>query len=150
MLDSKDTEILKLLKENSKIAAKEISDKVEVSIPTVYSRIKKMQDNEVIKNFTIGIDHKKLGKKICGLLGLNVPSAKTHKLASQFKDLKEVYEVYITNGPSNMMLKIRVKDLDELREFVSEISRNGDIQGYHVYIVMDTILDEFTSSFKGV
>lgn len=144
----KDTKILKLLKINSRIPARRLSEEVDVSLPTIYSRMKNLEENGVIKNFTIGIDYKKLGKNICALLGLNVPTAKVQDLVAALANRKEVYEIYITNGPSNVMLKVRVEDLDALKGFIKEISGKEDIYSYQIFIVMDSILDEVTSPFK--
>lgn len=148
-LNAKDDKILRILKDNSRIPAKKLSEKVDVSLPTIYSRVKKLEDKGVIKSYTIGIDYEKIGKKICALLGLSVPTVKVQNFAKELTNRKEVYEVYITNGPSNVMLKVRMKDLDELKGFIEEISNKEDINGYQIFIVMDSILDEVTSPFKG-
>ena len=148
-LNSKDDKILRILKDNSRIPAKKISEEVDVSLPTIYSRVKKLEDTGVIKNYTIGIDYEKIGKKICALLGLSVPTMKVQNFAKELTNRKEVYETYITNGPSNVMLKVRMKDLEELKGFIEEISQKEDINGYQIFIVMDSLLDEVTSPFKG-
>ncbi|MFX0088117.1 MAG: Lrp/AsnC family transcriptional regulator [Candidatus Hodarchaeota archaeon] len=148
-MNAKDDKILRILKDNSRIPAKKLSEKVDVSLPTIYSRVKKLEDKGVIKSYTIGIDYEKIGKKICALLGLSVPTVKVQNFAKELTNRKEVYEVYITNGPSNVMLKVRMKDLDELKGFIEEISNKEDINGYQIFIVMDSILDEVTSPFKG-
>lgn len=148
-LNPKDTKILRLLKDNSRIPARKLSEEVDVSLPTIYSRVKNLEERGVIKNFTIGIDYKKLGKKICALLGLNVPTAKVQDLVKALANRKEVYEIYITNGSSNVILKVRVEDLDILKGFIQEISSKEDIYSYQIFIVMDSILDEVTSPFKG-
>lgn len=148
-LNSKDDKILRILKDNSRIPAKKLSEEVDVSLPTIYSRVKKLEDTGVIKNYTIGIDYEKIGKKICALLGFSVPTMKLQNFAQELTDRKEVYETYITNGPSNVMLKVRMKDLEELKGFIEEISQKEDINGYQIFIVMDSLLDEVTSPFKG-
>jgi DNA-binding Lrp family transcriptional regulator len=148
-LNPKDTKILRLLKENSRIPARKLSEEVDVSLPTIYSYVKNLEERGVIKNFTIGIDYKKLGKKICALMGLNVPTAKVQDLVKTLANRKEVYEIYITNGSSNVLLKVRVEDLDILKGFIQEISSKEDIHSYQIFIVMDSILDEVTSPFKG-
>lgn len=148
-LNPKDTKILRLLKDNSRIPARKLSVEVDVSIPTIYSHVKNLEERGIIKNFTIGIDYKKLGKKICALLGLNVPTAKVQDLVKALANRKEVYEIYITNGSSNVILKVRVEDLDILKGFIQEISSKEDIHSYQIFIVMDSILDEVTSPFKG-
>ncbi|MHA2226804.1 MAG: Lrp/AsnC family transcriptional regulator [Candidatus Hodarchaeales archaeon] len=147
-LNQKDTKIIKLLKDNSRIPARKLSEEVDVSLPTIYSRVKNLEKSGIIKNFTIGIDYSKLGKKICALMGLNVPTAKVQDLVSALTNRKEVYEIYITNGPSNVMLKVRVEDLDKLKGFIQEISSEEDIYSYQIFIVMESILDEATSPFK--
>ena len=148
-LNPKDAKILRLLKDNSRIPARKLSEEVDVSLPTIYSHVKNLEERGVIKNFTIGIDYKKLGKKICALLGLNVPTAKVQDLVKALAKRKEVYEIYITNGSSNVILKVRVEDLDILKGFIQEISSKEDIHSYQIFIVMDSILDEVTSPFKG-
>ncbi|MFW9902764.1 MAG: Lrp/AsnC family transcriptional regulator [Candidatus Thorarchaeota archaeon] len=148
-LNSKDTKILQLLKANSRIPARRLSEEVDVSLPTIYSRMKNLEEKGFIKNFTIGINYEKLGKKICALVGLNVPTAKVQELVAVLKERKEVYEIYITNGPSNLMLKVRMGDLDELKGFIYEISSKEDIHSYQIFIVMDSIFDEVSSPFKG-
>lgn len=148
-LNPKDTKILRLLKDNSRIPARKLSEEVDVSLPTIYSHVKNLEERGIIKNFTIGIDYKKLGKKICALLGLNVPTAKVQDLVKALANRKEVYEIYITNGSSNVILKVRVEDLDILKGFIQEISSKEDIHSYQIFIVMDSILDEVTSPFKG-
>ncbi|MHA2055497.1 MAG: Lrp/AsnC family transcriptional regulator [Candidatus Hodarchaeales archaeon] len=148
-LNPKDTKILRLLKNNSRIPARKLAEEIEVSLPTIYSHVKNLEERGVIKNFTIGIDYKKLGKKICALLGLNVPTAKVQDLVKALSNRKEVYEIYITNGSSNVILKVRVEDLDILKGFIQEISSEEDIHSYQIFIVMDSILDEVTSPFKG-
>ena len=148
-LNPKDTKILRLLKDNSRIPARKLSEEVDVSLPTIYSHVKNLEERGIIKNFTIGIDYKKLGKKICALLGLNVPTAKTQDLVKALANRKEVYEIYITNGSSNVILKVRVEDLDILKGFIQEISSKEDIHSYQIFIVMDSILEEVTSPFKG-
>ncbi|MFX0013416.1 MAG: Lrp/AsnC family transcriptional regulator [Promethearchaeota archaeon] len=148
-LNPKDTLILKLLKTNSRIPAKKLSEEVDVSLPTIYSRVKNLEEKGVIKNFTIGIDYKKLGKKICALLGLNVPTAKVQGLIKVLTHRKEVHEIYLTNGPCNVMLKVRMEDLDNLKGFIQEISSKEDIHSYQIFIVMESIFDEVTGPFKG-
>ncbi|MFX1286839.1 MAG: Lrp/AsnC family transcriptional regulator [Promethearchaeota archaeon] len=148
-LNPKDAKILKLLKANSRIPARRLSEEVDVSLPTIYSRMKNLEEKGVIKIFTIGINYAKLGKKICALIALNAPTAKVQGLVETLKERKEVYEIYITNGPSNLMLKVRVEDLDILKGFIQEISSKEDIHSYQIFIVMESIYDEVSSPFRG-
>ena len=76
MLDSKDMEILKLLQENARITIKEISGKIHLSTTPVHERIKRMEENGVIKQYATLVNHEKVKK---GLMVICYVSLKQHR-----------------------------------------------------------------------
>lgn len=50
-VDDKDKEILRIFMEDAKTSTKEISEKIDSPITTVYSRIKRLEDTGVIKGY---------------------------------------------------------------------------------------------------
>lgn len=59
LLDKKDLEILKLLQANARITIKEISTKIHLSTTPVHERIKRMEENGVIKQYVTLVNHEK-------------------------------------------------------------------------------------------
>ena len=57
--DSVDLEILKLLQQNARITVKEISDKVHLSTTPVHERIKRLEEQGVIKQYAAIIKRSK-------------------------------------------------------------------------------------------
>ena len=53
MIDHTDKEILKLLETNSRIKVKDIAKQVHLSAPTVSQRLIKLEEDEIIKKYTI-------------------------------------------------------------------------------------------------
>ena len=53
MIDHTDKEILKLLEMNSRIKVKDIAEQVHLSAPTVSQRLIKLEEDEIIKKYTI-------------------------------------------------------------------------------------------------
>jgi len=72
MIDNKDLKILELLKLNARFTTKQISKKTLLPITTVHNRIKKLENLGVIKNYSVVIDHKKLGKSISAYILMNI------------------------------------------------------------------------------
>ena len=70
-IDETDLKILEILKENAKMTTSKISKRIRIPITTIHNRIKKLQNEEVIKNYTIKLDHKKLGKPIYAIILIN-------------------------------------------------------------------------------
>src|SRR5205814_3743088 len=113
-LDQKDLAILKLLQHNARITVKEISDKVHLSTTPVYERIKRMEEQGVIKQYATLVDHSKLNKRLMVIVYV---SLKQHnktagsKFVKAINDMNEVLECYSISGEFDFMLKVLVEDM---------------------------------------
>lgn len=133
-LDAIDSRILTLLKENSRMTTKELSKELETPQTTIHNRIKKMAQKGVIKRFTIEIDGKKIGKGLIAYILCTVSYRSTRgekinqfEVAQTIKELPEVEEVSIVTGDNDLIVKVAVKDVDTLNDFVIFTLR--DIEG---------------------
>ncbi len=130
----KDSKILSLLKANSRMTTKEMSKELEMPQTTIHNRIKSLTKNGIIKRFTIDIDGKKIGKGLDAYILCTVSYRSTRgekinqiEVAQTIKELPEVEEVSIVTGDNDMIVKVAVKDVDALNDFV--IFSLRDIEG---------------------
>ena len=130
-MDEKDEKILKLLKENSKLTTKQIAKKILMPITTIHVRIKKLEKVGVIKKYTLEFDHKKLDKNVSAyiLITVDYKSLKEikmsqHELVRKLKQYEFVEEAAMVTGGTDIIIKVRVKDVDELDDFVTKKLRN--------------------------
>ena len=120
--DSKDIAILKLLQENAKITVKDIAASVNLSITPVHERIKKLEENGIIKQYVTLIDHKKIDKSLIVICYVSLKEhhrkagAKFIKAVTQFD---EVIECYNISGDFDLMLKIIITNMEEYHHFYS-------------------------------
>ena len=63
-MDSLDLKIIECLKENSRMNATTIGERVNLSTSAVLERIKKLESAEIIVKYTTVIDNEKIGKGI--------------------------------------------------------------------------------------
>ncbi|MBU4351646.1 MAG: Lrp/AsnC family transcriptional regulator [Nanoarchaeota archaeon] len=124
-MDSKDEKVLGMLKKNSKLTTSQIAKKTGIPITTVHNRIKRLEKLGIIKNYSVNLDYKKLNLSITSFISVNtkytLPSGETLKqedIAKEIRLLKGVEEVNIMTGGTDILLKARVKDIDELNELV--------------------------------
>lgn len=134
MLDEKDSLILDVLKSNAHLTINQISNVTNIPITTIHNRIKKLEKDGVIKKYTIEIDHKKVGKEIQAYILLTVnyslPSGKKiHQMevARSIRSFPEVEEVKILAGVTDILIRVRTHDIDELNNFV--INKLREIDG---------------------
>lgn len=139
LLDKKDLEILKLLQANARITIKEISTKIHLSTTPVHERIKRMEENGVIKQYVTLVNHEKIKK---GLMAICYVSLKQHgknagvKFIKTIAELNEVIECFSISGEFDFMLKVICEDMNAYYNFhvnkLSEIENMGHIQSIFV------------------
>ena len=74
-MDETDIKILKILAENANTTSTEIGQVVGLSIPAVNKRIQKLQQEQVIRQFTIVADREKVGKPVQAFILVILQSA---------------------------------------------------------------------------
>ncbi len=138
-LDKSDLAILKLLQENARITVKEISEKVHLSTTPVHERIKRLEQNGVIRQYATLVDHAKVKK---GLMVICYVSLKEHnknaglKFIKAINQLNEVIECYNISGEFDFMLKVVEENMDSYYDFhvnrLSQIENMGNVQSVFV------------------
>lgn len=145
-LDSKDTTILNHLRKDAKLTTQQLSRKTNIPISTVHNRIRKMEGLGIIKGYTVVPDFEKLGLKLCAfsLITFDFDKAKkaglTQKaIAKKIKESADVEEAYLITGDEDILVRIRVQDVHQLSEDVTQ--RLRDIPGVQKVKTM-LVLDE--------
>lgn len=124
-LDEKDLHVLEELRQNAKRTTSQISKRINIPITTVHNRIKKLEKLGIIKHYTVEVDHAKLGKPISAYIMVSVvymlPSGiklSQEDVAKHIKGIAGVESVEIMTGETDLLVKIRIKDIEELNDFV--------------------------------
>jgi len=125
-LDKKDMEILKFIQEDSKGSMKKIARKIGSPITTVYAKVKRMEDLGIIKHYKTVLDAKKLGKGTTAFILVSVgyrtlgieKTLDQREIAKKIAKFPEVLEIHLISGDWDILIKVKVKDVDEIGKFV--------------------------------
>jgi Lrp/AsnC family transcriptional regulator, leucine-responsive regulatory protein len=138
-LDEKDIAILQLLQQNARITVKEISGKIHLSTTPVHERIKRMEQNGVIKNYVTIVNSAAVKK---GLMVICYVSLKEHsktagnKFIKTIHALQEVVECFSISGEFDFLLKVMCQDMNAYYDFhvnkLSPIDNMGHVQSVFV------------------
>lgn len=121
MLDTIDSEILKMLQEDAHVTTKDISLKLHLTTTPIHERIKRLEKDGYIKKYVALLDKEKLEK---GLTVFCNVSLKQHtnengkKFVQEIQSIPEVVECYNIAGDYDFLLKILVKDMPAYQKFV--------------------------------
>jgi len=129
-LDKKDLKILEILKQNGDFTTSKISKLTAIPITTIHNRIKKMKKLEIIKNYTINIDYKKIGKPLCAFIFvspdfefLKEKNLSQLELIDKIAKEPDVEEIYQLIGRYDIILKVRFGDMNKLHYLFGDILR---------------------------
>jgi DNA-binding Lrp family transcriptional regulator len=121
-LDSLDWNILQALQENSKQTYTEIGRRFGVAHSTVYDRIKKMEENNVIKKYTTVVDLEKVGvKHITAIMTVFTDPKESENVAKKLSEAREVLEVSTSLSEElSIIAKVVAKDQNKLHSFIAQ------------------------------
>jgi len=126
-IDEKDRLILNTLRENSSLSIQKISRKTGIPIATVHHRLKRLRAEGVIKKYTIVIDHTKFGKRLVAHILIKATPKSDHVvLLQKLMKHESVEDGSAITGAFDVMIKVRVADVDELDRFVLKYLRTFD------------------------
>jgi Lrp/AsnC family leucine-responsive transcriptional regulator len=139
VLDKTDLAILKLLQQNARITIKEISGKVHLSTTPVHERIRRMEENGVIKQYATIVNGAMVKK---GLMVICYVSIKQHsknagaRFIKTILEMNEVIECLTISGEFDFMLKVVAENMDAYYDFhvnkLSETENVGNVQSVFV------------------
>ncbi|MGJ8738594.1 Lrp/AsnC family transcriptional regulator [Zobellia laminariae] len=144
-MDDIDRKILMQLQKNAKQNTKEIASKVGLSVTPTYERIRKLEQQEIIKSYVALLDRTKIGKKLIAYCQVTL-TKQQKKLADSFKRemllLPDIMECHQVSGNFDYLLKIVVDDIAGFHEFINDkLSIIDGIATIHTSFVLNSVKD---------
>lgn len=125
--DEKDNVILDVLRDNSSLSMGKIAKRTGIPMATVHHRIKRLKAEGIIKKYTVVVDKAKLGKKmIAHVLIKAMPKVYHVDLLEKLMKHEQVEDGSAITGGFDIILKVRLVDIDDLDRFVLKFLRTFD------------------------
>lgn len=143
-IDGTDKEILRILQDNSKTPFLEIARRLGLSGATIHERVNALREAGIIKSFSVKLDEKRLRYPVTAIIGVTLehPSLDTTSLKEALEDIKEITEAHNLTGDSDLLLKIKARDIEELRGLLQDRVQNlPGVMRLSTSVVLDSPLD---------
>ena len=141
-MDDLDMNILRSLIKNSRITLSQMSKEIDAPDATISNRLKKLE-NDVIKSYTVILDWEKIGLDITTIIIIQTESEKHESVKEELSKLKEVSEVYSVSGEYDILIKVWVRDIEELNQLMNTKIRSIDgVEDLTEMIVMERVKEE--------
>ena len=124
-LDETDWLILSELQKDGRASHAALGKKVGLTGPSVYSRIQKMEREEIIKGYSVHLNSEKIGQGLLAFIrvGTYASSAADEQDAFEgyVRDEPRILECHDVDGEDSYLLKVRTDSLESLRDLLAEI-----------------------------
>ena len=110
--------IINILKKDSSTPFVDVAKRIGVSDATVHQRVRRMIEAGIINKFTISVDNDLLGYDHMAFMGINISPGSADQIISDLLKIEEVLEMHEMHGKFDLLLKIRAKNLIQMREIV--------------------------------
>lgn len=142
-MDKIDTKILECLKKNARIKASAISKEIHLSVSAVLERIHKMEDNGIIRDYTILVDEGKLGYGTSALMEVSLDHPKYYdSFTEAIKENINIVFCYYLTGEFDFMLKILCKTSKELEKIHREIKSIEGVCNIKTHFILKDIKND--------
>lgn len=145
-MDIYDGKILRLLIQNSRMTGADIARKINLSLPAVTERLRKLNRSGVIDGYTIKINREKLSLHLMAFINVWIDHSKNAGVKDMIISIDEVLECHHMAGDCDLLLKVLVKDTAALENLlVHKIKAIKGVNRTSTTIILRSYKEEINS-----
>jgi Lrp/AsnC family transcriptional regulator, leucine-responsive regulatory protein len=149
-LDESDKQLLRLLQQNNKLTAEELSSAVNLSQSAVQRRLTKLRSEKIIEADVSIVSPSAVGIGITCVVDIILHEGSS-KAIDEFKNAMktcvEVAQCYYVTGTYDFVLVVNTKDMSHFEEFSKKhLMDNPNLKHFYTHVVMDKVKVGFSIS----
>lgn len=133
LLDKTDRKILNILQKNNQITNLDLADKVGISAPPCFRRVKRLRDEGIISNDVSLVDPFKVGNCLIVFVNITLEKQRADLLAHferKMLEHPEIMECYFVSGDVDYLLIIHATDINHYNEFARRVFAEPNIKTF--------------------
>lgn len=139
-MDNIDIKILRYLRENARMNASDIGERISMSVSAVIERIKKLEVAGIIKQYTIVLDPKQIGKDVLAFISVSLEHPKFNdSFSNSVHKIEQITECHYITGDFDFFLKVVAGSTQELTNILNEIKSVNGVSLTRTLVVLSTM-----------
>ena len=124
-IDELDLQIIQVLMNDADISYADLGKQLFVSGGTIHVRIKKLEEQKIVKGKKLVADLKLLGYDVIAFIGVFLEKSSLYDaVAKELKKIPEIVRLNYTTGNYSMFAEIVCKDIQQLRIILHDKLQN--------------------------
>lgn len=121
-LDTTDIQLLEILQRQGRTKRSELAEHVRLSITSVSERLRKLEEHEVIRQYTAILDARRVLLEVTAFIHVMAHSSIHFKsIIARAKEMDEILEIHAITGGGAFLFKVRSQNTATLEKLLSEI-----------------------------
>lgn len=141
--DEIDKKIVNEYLQDSRLSYREIAKRLGLAVGTIMTRTKKLELQGIIKDYTVILDHNKLGYDLTVITEITVSKGKLIEMEKEIAKMKVTCAVYDVTGDNDAIIIAKFKNRQELNQFTKKLLSMSFVERTNTHIVLDTIKEDF-------
>lgn len=126
MIDDVDQRILEILAVDSRASLKELGQQAGLSSPAVSERLRRLEERDIIRAFTVEIDPAALGYSLQALVRIRPLPGKLHIVQKLIEETPEFTECDKVTGEDCFVVRLFVRSIDQLDGIIDRIADKAE------------------------
>ncbi|HJR97202.1 MAG TPA: Lrp/AsnC family transcriptional regulator [Actinomycetota bacterium] len=128
MLDDRDLEIIAALQDDARATYADVATRVRLSASAVHDRVRKLEEQGVIRRYSAIVDPEALGLFVTALIAASpLDPRQPDDLPQRVAEFPEVEDCYSIAGEANYMLKVRTGTTAELEDLIRRLREKANV-----------------------
>jgi Lrp/AsnC family leucine-responsive transcriptional regulator len=128
VLDRRDLDIVAALQEDARATYADVGAKVGLSASAVHDRVRKLEQQGVIRGYRAVIDTQAIGLFVTALISVSPLDARQpDDLPDRVRELDEVEDCFSVAGEANYVLKVRTRTTGDLEDLIRRLREKAGV-----------------------
>ncbi len=141
-LDPLDKNILSVLVEDSRYSFRQIAKKVKVSPATVLNRIKQLEKNGFIRQYSTLLDYVKLGYDVEVVIEVRIAKGKLFEVEKQIAHHPNVFAVYDVTGDFDAIILARFPSRKKMDSFLKKLQTYDFVERTNTRLILNAVKEK--------
>jgi DNA-binding Lrp family transcriptional regulator len=142
MITEKDEELLSILRCNARASVSDIARATGVSRTAIQNRLTKLENNGVIKAYSIVLGSEYSNKLISANVSLKVNPNLRRNICIALRKIHNISHIYSISGEYDLLATIQAQTLEKLNESLNMVCSLEGIERTNSSIILDTVFEK--------
>jgi Lrp/AsnC family leucine-responsive transcriptional regulator len=126
-IDKKDRLIIESLQRDARQSLSALGKRIGLSQPAVSERVRKLEDQGVIRGYSARIDLRAIGMRLQAVVRVRTTHQHIHWYVAQFESLPEVLDVVRVTGEDCFVVRCAFAEPGDLERVVDALAAHGSV-----------------------